>query len=34
MVREAIQQAGSPTLDPAPIWKGDDDLILKLAELT
>jgi integrase/recombinase XerD len=34
MVREAIQQAGSPTLDPAPIWKGDDDLILKLAGLT
>ena len=34
MVREAIQKAGSTTLDPAPIWKGDDDLTLQLAGLT
>lgn len=33
MVREAIQKAGSTTIDPAPIWKGDDDLILQLAGL-
>ncbi|MHB2023176.1 MAG: tyrosine-type recombinase/integrase [Mycobacteriales bacterium] len=33
MVRQAIQKAGSTTLDPAPIWKGDDDLILQLAGL-
>jgi site-specific recombinase XerD len=33
MVRDAIQKAGSTTLDPAPIWKGDDDLILQLAGL-
>lgn len=33
MVREAIQKAASTTLEPAPIWKGDDDLILRLAGL-
>ena len=33
MVREAIQQAASPTPEPAPLWKGDDDLILRLAGL-
>ncbi|WP_449373456.1 tyrosine-type recombinase/integrase [Arthrobacter psychrolactophilus] len=33
MVREAIQKAASTTLDPAPIWKGDNDLILRLAGL-
>lgn len=34
MVRDAIQKAASPTPDPAPLWKGDDDLILQLAGLT
>jgi site-specific recombinase XerD len=33
MVRDAIQKAGSTTPEPAPIWKGDDDLILQLAGL-
>ncbi|MGP9817195.1 tyrosine-type recombinase/integrase [Glutamicibacter sp. 363] len=33
MVREAIQKAASRTPDPAPIWKGTDDLILRLAGL-
>ncbi len=33
MVREAIQKAGSNTPDLAPIWKGNDDLILQLAGL-
>lgn len=33
MVREAIQKAASATPDLAPIWKGDDDLILRLAGL-
>ncbi|MEO8223082.1 MAG: tyrosine-type recombinase/integrase [Specibacter sp.] len=33
MVREAIQKAASSTPDLAPIWKGDDDLILRLAGL-
>lgn len=33
MVREAIQKAGSNAPDLAPIWKGDDDLILQLAGL-
>lgn len=33
MVRQAIQQAASITPDPAPIWKGDDDLLLQLAGL-
>lgn len=33
MVRDAIQQAASTTTDPAPLWKGDDDLILQLAGL-
>ncbi|MEV8182799.1 tyrosine-type recombinase/integrase [Specibacter sp. NPDC078692] len=33
MVREAIQKAASTTPDLAPIWKGDDDLILRLAGL-
>lgn len=33
MVRDAMQKAVSTTLDPAPTWKGDDDLILKLAGL-
>lgn len=31
MVREAIQKAASTTPDLAPIWKGSDDLILRLA---
>jgi len=34
MVREAIQHAASTTPDLAPLWKGDDDLILQLAGLT
>lgn len=33
MVREAIQKAASTTPDLAPIWKGPDDLILRLAGL-
>ena len=33
MVREAIQKAASATPDLAPIWKGSDDLILRLAGL-
>lgn len=33
MVRDAIQKAGSTTPEPAPIWKGDDALILQLAGL-
>ncbi|EMQ97338.1 tyrosine-type recombinase/integrase [Paeniglutamicibacter gangotriensis] len=33
MVREAIQKAASSTPDPAPIWKGPDELILRLAGL-
>lgn len=33
MVRQAIQQAASNTPDPAPLWKGNDDLILQLAGL-
>ncbi|TFD60100.1 tyrosine-type recombinase/integrase [Cryobacterium sp. Hh38] len=33
MVREAIQKAASVTPDLAPIWKGSDDLILRLAGL-
>lgn len=33
MVREAIQQAASTTPEPAPIWKGGGDLILRLAGL-
>ena len=34
MVREAIQKAAGSAPDLAPIWKGDDDLILQLAGLT
>ncbi len=34
MVREAIQKAASTTPDLAPLWKGDNDLILQLAGLT
>lgn len=34
MVREAIQKAAGPTPDLAPLWKGNDDLILQLAGLT
>lgn len=34
MVREAVQKAGSSTPEPAPTWKGNDDLILQLAGLT
>lgn len=34
MVREAIQQAAGTAPDLAPIWKGPDDLILRLAGLT
>jgi site-specific recombinase XerD len=33
MVREAIQQAAASAPDLAPLWKGDDDLILQLAGL-
>ena len=33
MVRDAIQKAAGTTPDLAPIWKGDDDLILQLAGL-
>lgn len=33
MVREAIQKAASNTPEPAPIWKGDEELILQLAGL-
>ncbi|MET3720362.1 tyrosine-type recombinase/integrase [Arthrobacter sp. UYEF21] len=33
MVREAIQKAAGTTTDLAPIWKGPDDLILRLAGL-
>lgn len=33
MVREAIQKAASTTPDLASIWKGNDDLILRLAGL-
>ncbi|NVN00534.1 tyrosine-type recombinase/integrase [Arthrobacter sp. SDTb3-6] len=33
MVREAIQKASGTTPDLAPLWKGDDDLILRLAGL-
>ena len=33
MVREAIQQAAAGVPDLAPLWKGDDDLILQLAGL-
>ena len=33
MVREAIQKAASSTPDPAPIWEGSDDLLLRLAGL-
>lgn len=34
MVRDAIQKASGATPDLAPIWKGPDDLILRLAGLT
>ncbi len=34
MVREAIQKAAGTAPDLAPLWKGDDDLILQLAGLT
>lgn len=33
MVRDAIQKAAGNTPDLAPLWKGDDDLILQLAGL-
>jgi integrase/recombinase XerD len=33
MVRDAIQQAAATTPDLAPLWEGDDDLILQLAGL-
>ncbi|MDQ6740485.1 MAG: site-specific integrase [Actinomycetota bacterium] len=33
MVRDAIQKAASTTPELAPIWKGDNDLILRLAGL-
>lgn len=33
MVREAIQNLASSTPDLAPIWQGDDDLLLQLAGL-
>ncbi len=34
MVREAIQQAAGTAPDLAPLWKGDDQTILRLAGLT
>ena len=34
MVREAIQKAAGTAPDLAPLWKGPDDLILRLAGLT
>lgn len=34
MVRDAIQKAAGTTPDLAPVWKGDDDMILQLAGLT
>jgi len=34
MVRDAIRKAGSNTPEVAPIWKGNDDMILQLAGLT
>ncbi len=34
MVRDAIQKAAGATPELAPLWKGDDDLILRLAGLT
>ena len=33
MVRDAIQKATTNTPDLAPLWKGNDDLILQLAGL-
>ncbi len=33
MVRDAIQKAAGTTPELAPLWKGDDDLILQLAGL-
>lgn len=33
MVREAIQKTGSNAAEPAPIWNGGDELLLKLAGL-
>lgn len=33
MVREAVRKAASSTPEPAPTWKGDDNLILQLAGL-
>jgi site-specific recombinase XerD len=33
MVREAIQKAGDTAPDLAPLWEGDDDLILQFAGL-
>ncbi|MDA8263984.1 MAG: integrase, partial [Actinomycetota bacterium] len=33
MVRDAIQKAAGNAPDLAPLWKGDDDLILQLAGL-
>ncbi len=33
MVRDAIQKAGSTAPEPAPIWKGNDELIPQLAGL-
>ena len=34
MVRDAIRKAASDTPEVAPIWKGNDDMILQLAGLT
>jgi integrase/recombinase XerD len=33
MVRDALQRAVTNVPDLAPLWKGDDDLILQLAGL-
>ncbi len=33
MVRDAVQQAASTTAEPAPIWKGNDEMIRRLAGL-
>ncbi len=34
MVRDAVQKAASSMPEPAPIWKGNDEMILQLAGLT
>jgi hypothetical protein len=34
MVRDAIRKAASTTPEPAPVWQGSDDMILRLAGIT